>query len=154
VQRIVKKFVDGKTLSKAINADEAVAQGAAAVVAMLVHDGSVPEVVLDDIYPLTIGMALHNGLMSRLILRNAHIQTEVTKTYKTANNSQQCVPIRIYEGEVVRDNHLIGELNLTGIASAPKGQTKVMVTVRILEDGTVEVTAGESTGVPISVAID
>jgi molecular chaperone DnaK (HSP70) len=54
------------------------------------------------------------------------------------------MPIRIYEGELVRDNHLIGELNLTGIAPAPKGQTKVMATVRILENGTVEVTAGES----------
>jgi len=115
VQELLQDFFDGKDLCKSINPDEAVAYGAA-VQGALLSEGikNVPDMVLRDITPLSLGIDTRGDIMSVMIPRNTTIPVKRTKEYLTVKDDQSCVKIQVYEGERTRasDNNLLGSFML------------------------------------------
>ncbi|KAH1087253.1 hypothetical protein GLYMA_07G170800v4 [Glycine max] len=149
VQELLQDFFNGKILCKSINPDEAVAYGAA-VQAALLSKGivNVPDLVLLDITPLSLGISLKGDLMSVVIPRNTTIPVKTTETYSTAVDNQSAVLIEVYEGERTRasDNNLLGFFRLSGIPPVPRNHL-VYICFAIDENGILSVSAEEkSTG--------
>ncbi|KAG2226864.1 hypothetical protein INT45_010143 [Circinella minor] len=135
------KSVFGKEPSKAVNPDEAVAIGAAIQGGVLA--GSVTDILLLDVTPLSLGIETLGGVFTRLINRNTTIPTKKAQVFSTAADGQTQVNVRVFQGEreLCRDNKLLGDFNLTGIPPAPKGVPQIQVEFDIDADGIVNVGA-------------
>merc|ERR1719502_2034762 len=159
VQSLLSDFFNGKELNQEINPDEAVAYGAAVQGGILSGEGgeAVKDVLLLDVAPLSMGVELEDGLMSKIIERNTVIPTKKTQEYTTVQDNQQQVNFQIYEGErsVAKNNHLLGSFTLENIPPAKKNVPKIDVSFDIdqngiLKVGAVEKAGGSTAGVTIS----
>ncbi|MCI33212.1 heat-shock protein, partial [Trifolium medium] len=129
---------------KSINPDEAVAYGAAVQAALLSEDvKNVPNLVLQDVTPLSLGKGVAGNVMSVVIPRNTSIPVRKTKTYRTVEDNLSSVPIKVYEGEriVASENNLLGLFNLS-VRHAPRG-LPIQVCFSIDVDGILNVSAEE-----------
>ncbi|KAI8973449.1 hsp7-like protein [Mycotypha africana] len=135
------KSVFSKEPSKSVNPDEAVAIGAAIQGGVLA--GSVTDILLLDVTPLSLGIETLGGVFTRLINRNTTIPTKKAQVFSTAADGQTQVSVRVFQGEreLCRDNKLLGDFNLTGIPPAPKGVPQIQVEFDIDADGIVNVSA-------------
>lgn len=140
VQESVKSIF-GRDPAKSVNPDEAVAMGAAIQGGVLA--GSVTDLLLLDVTPLSLGIETLGGVFTRLINRNTTIPTKKAQVFSTAADGQNAVDIKVYQGEreLVRDNKLLGNFQLTGIPPAPRGVPQIQVEFDIDADGIVNVSA-------------
>ena len=140
IQQIVNNFF-GKAPHQGVNPDEVVAVGAAIQAGVL--QGDVKDVLLLDVTPLSLGIETLGGVFTRLIDRNTTIPARKSQTFSTAEDNQQAVTIRIFQGEreMAADNKLLGEFNLVGIPPAPRGTPQIEVTFDIDANGIVNVAA-------------
>nr|AQL57191.1 heat shock protein 70D [Thysanoessa inermis] len=131
----------GRTPSKAVNPDEAVAMGAAIQGGVLA--GDVTDVLLLDVTPLSLGIETLGGVMTKLINRNTTIPTRKSQVFSTAADGQTQVEIKIHQGEreMAADNKVLGQFSLVGIPPAPRGVPQVEVTFDIDANGIVHVSA-------------
>lgn len=141
VQEIAKKIFDTLELDRSINPDEVVAVGAAIQGGVL--QGDVKDVLLLDVTPLSLGVETLGGVMTKLIEKNTTIPTSRKETFSTAADSQTSVTIQVLQGEreFARDNRTLGQFDLTGIPSAPRGTPQIEVEFAIDANGILEVTA-------------
>jgi molecular chaperone DnaK len=140
VRDVVKNFF-GKEPHTGVNPDEVVAMGAAIQAGVL--QGDVKDVLLLDVTPLSLGIETLGGVFTRMIDRNTTIPTKKSQVYSTAEDNQNAVTIRVFQGEreMAADNKLLGNFELVGIPPAPRGVPQVEVTFDIDANGLVSVTA-------------
>merc|ERR1719367_1714253 len=144
VSQLVKDYFNGKEPSRGVNPDEAVAYGAAVQACILSRaDCGEQSMVLLDVNPLSLGIETVGGVMSKLINRNTVVPTKKSQIFSTAADNQETVTISVYEGErsMTKDNHLLGNFDLTGIPPAPRGTPQIEVTFEVNADGILEVAA-------------
>ena len=140
VQEEVEKFF-GKKPHQGVNPDEVVAMGAAIQAGVL--QGDVKDVVLLDVTPLSLGIETLGGVFTRLIDRNTTIPTKKSQIFSTAEDNQNAVTLRCFQGEreMAADNKILGQFNLEGIPPAPRGMPQIEVTFDIDANGIVSVGA-------------
>jgi molecular chaperone DnaK len=140
VQEVVKQLF-GKEPHKGVNPDEVVAVGAAIQAGVL--QGDVKDVLLLDVTPLSLGIETLGGVFTRLIDRNTTIPTKKSQVFSTAEDSQNAVTIRVFQGEreMAADNKILGQFDLVGIPPAPRGVPQIEVTFDIDANGIVNVHA-------------
>ncbi|MEN3347917.1 MAG: molecular chaperone DnaK, partial [Bradyrhizobium sp.] len=140
VQDVVKQFF-GKEPHKGVNPDEVVAIGAAVQAGVL--QGDVKDVLLLDVTPLSLGIETLGGVFTRLIDRNTTIPTKKGQVFSTAEDHQNEVTIRDFQGEreMAADNKILGQFDLVGLPPAPRGVPQVEVTFDIDANGIVNVSA-------------
>ncbi|CAN5384055.1 molecular chaperone DnaK [soil metagenome] len=140
VQEVVKNFF-GKEPHKGVNPDEVVAIGAAIQAGVL--QGDVKDVLLLDVTPLSLGIETLGGVFTRLIDRNTTIPTKKGQVFSTAEDGQNAVTIRVFQGEreMAADNKMLGQFDLVGIPPAPRGMPQIEVTFDIDANGIVNVSA-------------
>src|SRR5476649_716394 len=140
VQEVVKQFF-GKEPHKGVNPDEVVAMGAAIQAGVL--QGDVKDVLLLDVTPLSLGIETLGGVFTRIIDRNTTIPTKKSQVFSTAEDNQNAVTIRVFQGEreMAADNKILGQFDLVGIPPAPRGVPQVEVTFDIDANGIVNVSA-------------
>jgi molecular chaperone DnaK len=140
VREAVKAFF-GKEPHTGVNPDEVVAIGAAVQAGVL--QGDVKDVLLLDVTPLSLGIETLGGIMTKMIDRNTTIPTKKSQVYSTADDNQNAVTIRVFQGEreMAADNKLLGQFDLIGIPPAPRGVPQIEVTFDIDANGIVNVSA-------------
>ncbi len=138
-EAIEKNF--GKKPNKSVNPDEVVAIGAAIQGAVLT--GSITDVLLLDVTPLSLGIETMGGVFTKLIDANTTIPTRKSEVFSTASDNQPSVEIHVLQGErpMARDNRSLGRFHLDGIMSAPRGVPKIECTIDIDANGVLSVTA-------------
>jgi len=140
VRGTVEKFF-GREAHVGVNPDEVVAMGAAIQAGVL--QGDVKDVLLLDVTPLSLGIETLGGVFTRMIDRNTTIPTKKSQVYSTADDNQQAVTIRVFQGEreMAADNKMLGQFDLVGIPPAPRGVPQIDVTFDIDANGIVNVSA-------------
>jgi molecular chaperone DnaK len=140
IQEVVKQFF-GKEPHKGVNPDEVVAIGAAIQAGVL--QGDVKDVLLLDVTPLSLGIETLGGVFTRIIDRNTTIPTKKSQVFSTAEDNQNAVTIRVFQGEreMAADNKILGQFDLMGIPPSPRGMPQIEVTFDIDANGIVNVSA-------------
>jgi molecular chaperone DnaK len=140
VQEVVKQLF-GKEPHKGVNPDEVVAIGAAIQAGVLA--GDVKDVLLLDVTPLSLGIETLGGVFTRIIDRNTTIPTKKSQVFSTAEDNQNAVTIRVFQGEreMAADNKILGQFDLVGIPPSPRGVPQIEVTFDIDANGIVNVQA-------------
>ncbi len=140
VREVVQEFF-GKEPHTGVNPDEVVAMGAAIQAGVL--QGDVKDVLLLDVTPLSLGIETLGGVFTRMIDRNTTIPSKKSQVYSTADDNQQAVTIRVFQGEreMAADNKMLGQFDLVGIPPAPRGVPQIEVTFDIDANGIVNVSA-------------
>ena len=135
------KQLFGRDPHRGVNPDEVVAMGAAIQAGVL--RGDVKDVLLLDVTPLSLGIETLGGVFTRLIDRNTTIPTKKSQIFSTAEDNQTAVTIRVYQGEreMAADNKVLGQFDLIGLPSAPRGMPQIDVTFDIDANGIVNVSA-------------
>ena len=145
VQALVSEFFGGRQLNKSINPDEAVAFGAAVQAAVLTGQTSdkTADLLLLDVAPLSLGVAMQGDIFGVVVPRNTPIPTNKSRTFTTVEDNQTQVTFPVYEGERTqcKDNRLLGEFELSGIPPMPRGQAELVCTFEIDANGLLKVSA-------------
>lgn len=151
IQELLSAEFDGKELCKSINPDEAVAHGAAIQAAVLAaaldvdapSQSTVPDIILLDVCPLSLGVETTGGLMSALIPRNTIVPVKRSRLYSTTEDNQDTVVINVFEGERanVIDNRKLGDFELSCLPALPRGAPKIRVSFELDADGIFTVSA-------------
>ena len=158
VQQLIKDFFNGKEPNRGINPDEAVAYGAAVQGGILggEADEDTKGILLIDVAPLTLGIETVGGVLTPIIPKGTVIPSKKSQTFTTYQDNQETVTIKIFEGEraMTKDNHPLGNFDLTGIPQAPRGVPQIQVTFDLDENNILHVSAtDEGTGNSESITI-
>lgn len=154
VQKIVSDYFNGRQLNKSVNPDEIVALGAAVQGGVL--KGDVKNVLLLDVTPLSLGIETMGSVMTKIIEKGTTIPVKKSQIFSTAEDNQSRVTISVYQGEreFAKDNKNLGQFNLEGIPSAPRGVPQIEVTFDIDANGILTVSSKDKgTGKEQSITI-